>query len=44
MKNFLSMYVFISSLSHGVQHYFPRLYGMGIPEAFFYYSNFNMHI
>ena len=29
-----SLYCFTTSISHGVESYFPRLWGMGISDAF----------
>ena len=31
-----SVYCFTTSISHGVENYFPRLWGMGISDAIFY--------
>ena len=31
-----SMYCFTTSISHGVENYFPRLWGTGISDAIFY--------
>ena len=30
-----SLYFFTTSISHGVENYFPRLWGMGISDAIF---------
>ena len=30
-----SVYCFTHSISHGVENYFPRLWGMGISDAIF---------
>ena len=30
-----SVYSFTTSISHGVENYFPRLWGMGISDAIF---------
>ena len=30
-----SLYCFTNSISHGVEHYFPRLWGTGISDAIF---------
>ena len=30
-----SLYIFITSISHGVENYFPRLWGTGISDATF---------
>ena len=30
-----SLYCFTTSISHGVENYFPRLWGMGISDAIF---------
>ena len=30
-----SVYCFTTSISHGVENYFPRLWGMGIADAIF---------
>ena len=30
-----SVYCFTTSISHGVENYFPRLWGMGISDAIF---------
>ena len=32
-----SVYCFTTSVSHGVENYFPRLWGMGISDAIFYW-------
>ena len=31
-----SVYCFTTSISHGVENYFPRLWGMGISAAIFF--------
>ena len=31
-----SVYCFITSISHGVENYFPRLWGTGISDAIFH--------
>ena len=31
-----SVYCFTTSISHGVENYFPRLWGMGISDAIFF--------
>ena len=31
-----SLYCFTTSISHGVENYFPRLWGMGISDAIFH--------
>ena len=39
-----SVYCFTTSISHGVENYFPRLWGMGISDAifcFFFCTRFN---
>ena len=33
-----SLYCFTTSISHGVENYFPRLWGMGISNATFNYT------
>ena len=33
-----SLYCFTTSISHGVENYFPRLWGMGISDAIFFSS------
>ena len=33
-----SLYCFTSSISHGVENYFPRLWGTGISDAIFFCS------
>ena len=33
LKVSLSLYCFTSSVSHGVENYFPRLWGMDISDA-----------
>ena len=35
LKVYQSVYCFTTSISHGVEIYFPRLWGMGIPDAIF---------
>ena len=35
LKVFQSLYCFITSISHGVENYFPRLWGTGITDAIF---------
>ena len=35
VKVSLSVYCFTTSISHGVENYFPRLWGMGISDAIF---------
>ena len=35
-----SLYCFTNSVSHGVENYFPRLWGMGISDAIFKSSTF----
>ena len=35
MKVSQSMYCFTTSISHGVENYFPRLWGKGISDAIF---------
>ena len=39
-----SLYCFTTSMPHGVENYFPRLWGMGISDAIFLgtYSNSNL--
>ena len=32
-----SLYCFTTSISHGVENYFPRLWGTGISDAIFFY-------
>ena len=34
-----SVYCFTTSVSHGVENYFPRLWGTGISDAIFYESD-----
>ena len=36
-----SVYCFSTSVSHGVENYFPRLWGMGIPDAILFYCFYN---
>ena len=31
-----SVYFFTTSISHGLENYFPRVWGMGISDAFFF--------
>ena len=31
-----TVYCFTTSISHGVENYFPRLWGMGISDAIYY--------
>ena len=38
-----SVYCFTTSISHGVEKYFPRLWGMGISDAIFKISSPNSH-
>ena len=33
LKVFQSLYCFTTSISHGVENYFPRLWGTGISDA-----------
>ena len=33
-----SVYSFAASISHGVENYFPRLWGTGISDDFFFFS------
>ena len=33
-----NLYCFTTSFSHGVENYFPRLWGMGISDAILYSS------
>ena len=35
LKVFWSLYCFITSISHGVENYFPSLWHMGISDAIF---------
>ena len=35
-----SVYCFTTSISHGVENYFPRLWGTGISDAIFYSLDF----
>ena len=35
LKVFQSVYCFTTSISHGVENYFPRLWGTGFPDAVF---------
>ena len=35
-----SVYCFTTSISHGVENYFPRLWGMGISDAIFKIYNY----
>ena len=35
LKVFQSVYCFTTSISHGVEKYFPRLWGTGISDAIF---------
>ena len=35
LKVFQSLYCFTTSICHGVENYFPRLWGMGISDASF---------
>ena len=35
-----SLYFFTTSISHGLENYFPRLWGTGISDAIF----FNIHV
>ena len=35
LKVFQSLYCFTTSISHGVENYFPRLWGMSISDAIF---------
>ena len=37
-----SLYCFTTSISHGVGNYFPRLWGMGISDAIFVFSCWNL--
>ena len=42
-----SVYCFTTSISHGVENYFPRLWGTGISDASFWcldYSSTNVQI
>ena len=40
-----SVYCFTTSISHGVENYFPRLWGTGISDAIIYiYFHFISHI
>ena len=36
LKVFRSLYCFSTSISHGVENYFPRLWGTGISDATFF--------
>ena len=37
------LYCFTASISHGVENYFPRLWGMGISDAIFHFVfSFNL--
>ena len=40
LKVFQSVYCFTTSISHGVDNYFPRLWGTGISDAIFYFNHF----
>ena len=35
LKVFRSLYCFTTSICHGVENYFPRLWGTGISDAIF---------
>ena len=35
LKLFQSLYCFTTSICHGVENYFPRLWDMGISDVFF---------
>ena len=35
LKASQSLYCFTTSVSHGVENYFPKLWGMGISDAIF---------
>ena len=37
------VYCFTTSLSHGVENYFPRLWGTGISDAIFSYVTRNLY-
>ena len=37
LKGSQSVYCFTTSISHGVENYFPRLWGTGISDAIFYF-------
>ena len=39
-----SLYCFTTSISHGVENYFPRLWGMGISDAIFFLTLINVLI
>ena len=39
LKVFQSLYFFTTSISHGVENYFPRLWGTGISDAIFLVLN-----
>ena len=38
-----SLYCFTTSISHGVENYFPRLWGTGISDAIFLITLFSQH-
>ena len=37
-----SLYFFTTSISHGVENYFPRLWGTGISDAIFMFLHFRL--
>ena len=37
LKVFRSLYCFTTSICHGVENYFPRLWGTGISDAIFFF-------
>ena len=39
-----SLYCFTTSVSHGVENYFPRLWGTGISDAIFFNGQQVLHI
>ena len=39
LKVFRSLYRFTTSISHGVENYFPRLWGTGISDALFFHED-----
>ena len=41
LKVFRPLYCFTTSICHGVENYFPRLWGKGISDAIFFTKYFN---
>ena len=44
LRKYRNLYCFITSISHGVENYFPRLWGMGISDAIFNMCDVPVHL